>query len=169
MAILRDVFRPRVFTGYHMLGVMVLFFGTIITVNLVMARFAITTWTGLVVENSYVASQEFNARAAEMKAIDALGYKVDLDSSDKGFFLDLSDRTGAPVSSDVVEIEFHHPVGQVGDETLTLSPRGHGRFGTDQLIPEGEWIASVTVSDGGDVVYKRAHRIHIRADGTLRK
>lgn len=169
MAILRDVFRPREFTGYHMFGVLVLFFGTIITVNLVMARFAITTWTGLVVENSYVASQEFNEKAAEMKAIAALGYRVDLDSSGKGFYLDLSDRTGAPVSSDLVVIQFHHPVGQVGDETLTLMPQGHGRFATSATLPEGEWIASVTVTDGDATVYKRAHRIHIRADGTLRK
>ncbi len=169
MAILRDVFRPREFTGYHMLGVLVLFFGTIITVNVIMARFAITTWTGLVVENSYVASQEFNTKAAEMKAIAALGYTVQLESSDKGFFVDLADRNGAPVSSDVVVIQFHHPVGQVGDETLTLMPRGNGRFATEQIIPEGEWIASVTVSDGEDVVYKRAHRIHVMADGTLRK
>ena len=57
MAMIRDFFRPTEFTGYHMLGVLVLYFGTIITVNLVMARFAITTWTGLVVENTYVASQ----------------------------------------------------------------------------------------------------------------
>ncbi|MAY60820.1 MAG: hypothetical protein CML29_01290 [Rhizobiales bacterium] len=169
MAIIRDFFRPKEFTGYHMLGVMVLFFGTIITVNLVMARFAITTWTGLVVENTYVASQEFNEKAAEMKAIDALGYAVKLDASDEGFFLDLTDRTGAPVASDVVQITFHHPVGQVGDETLVLTPRGHGRFATGEVLPEGEWIASVTVSDDGETVYKRAHRIHIRADGTLRQ
>ena len=120
MELIRDVFRPKVFTGYHMFGVLFLFFGTIITVNLIMARFAITTWTGLVVENTYVASQEFNDKAAEMKAINALGYAVKLDASEKGFFLDLTDRTGAPIASDIVEINFHHPVGQVGDEPSAL-------------------------------------------------
>lgn len=168
MELIRDVFRPKVFTGYHMFGVLFLFFGTIITVNLIMARFAITTWTGLVVENTYVASQEFNDKAAEMKAINALGYAAKLYASEKGFFLDLTDRTGAPIASDIVEINFHHPVGQVGDERLVLTPEGHGRFSTAERLPEGEWIAQVTVTDDGETVYKRAHRIHIKADGTLR-
>ena len=42
---------------------MLAFFGVIIAVNVVMATLASTSWTGLVVENSYVASQEFNRKA----------------------------------------------------------------------------------------------------------
>ena len=51
-----------VFSGRHMLLTMLAFFGVIIGVNLTMAWFARSSWTGLVVENSYVASQEFNAK-----------------------------------------------------------------------------------------------------------
>ena len=40
------------FTGYHMLAIMVAFFGVVIAVNLTMATFASRSWTGLVVENS---------------------------------------------------------------------------------------------------------------------
>src|SRR6185437_10845881 len=72
-------FRPRQFTGWHMLAVMVLFFGTIITVNIVMAVFANTSWTGLVVQNTYVASQEFNRKAAEGRAQAARGWKTRLE------------------------------------------------------------------------------------------
>jgi nitrogen fixation protein FixH len=54
--------QSREFTGRHMLMIMLAFFGVIITVNVVMARFAMTSWTGLVVENSYVASQQFNEK-----------------------------------------------------------------------------------------------------------
>jgi nitrogen fixation protein FixH len=46
-----------------MLFSMVAFFGVIITVNMIMARFAVTTWSGLVVPNTYVASQQFNTQA----------------------------------------------------------------------------------------------------------
>ena len=53
---------PKEFTGRHMLAIMLAFFGTIIAVNLVMAIFASRSWTGLVVKNSYVASQEFNEK-----------------------------------------------------------------------------------------------------------
>ena len=59
----------RPFTGGHMLAVMVVFFGVVISVNVFLAVVANTSWTGFVVENSYVASQEFNHKAAEGRRI----------------------------------------------------------------------------------------------------
>jgi len=168
MGTIKQIFRPKEFTGYHMWGVLILFFGTIITVNLIMARYAITTWTGLVVKNTYVASQEFNEKAAEAKAISALGYTVVLGSTPTAFFLDLSDKTGAPAESTDVTVRFHHPVGQIGDRTLNLTSRGRGRFAADEALPEGEWIGLVIAMIGDKPIYKRAHRIHINRDGTLR-
>ena len=50
------------FTGWHMLTIMLLFFGTIISVNVTMAWNAVTSWSGLVVQNTYVASQSLTAR-----------------------------------------------------------------------------------------------------------
>lgn len=167
MQAIRDFLRPKVFTGHHMIAVMVLFFGTIITVNLIMARLAVTTWSGLVVENSYVASQQFNARAAEAKAIASLGYQVTLSGDTDGFYADLADRTGAPISSGVVEIAFRHPVGMLGDRTLALEPKGHGRFAATERLPQGEWIATVLVVDDGETIYHQAHRIHVSVDGVL--
>ena len=65
----------REFTGWHMAGVMFLFFGTIISVNLVMAYFATSSWSGLVVKNSYVESQRFNGVTAERQAMLDMGWK----------------------------------------------------------------------------------------------
>ena len=58
-----------------------LFFGVIITVNLTMAYYANSTWSGLVVKNSYVASQEFNGKVEQVKAQEALGWKGSLTST----------------------------------------------------------------------------------------
>ena len=55
------------FTGRHMLGIMLAFFATVIAVNVTMAMFASKSWTGFVVRNSYVASQEFNERSEERR------------------------------------------------------------------------------------------------------
>ena len=60
--------KPFTFTGWHMLAIMLAFFGTIITVNFTMAYLATSTWSGLVVKNTYVASQQFNGKAAAAKA-----------------------------------------------------------------------------------------------------
>ena len=71
MAGLRNPFRlddEHPFTGRHMLAVVFAFFGTIITVNLVMAFLATGTFPGLVVKNSYIASQHYNERLAETRA-----------------------------------------------------------------------------------------------------
>ena len=65
--------RSGEFTGRHMLAAMLAFFGVIIAVNITMAVFAQTSWTGFVVRNSYVASQEFNGKVAAARAQAALG------------------------------------------------------------------------------------------------
>ena len=62
--------------GGHVLAMLIAFFGVIITVNMVMAYFANSTWSGLVVKNGYVASQEFNTNLARAKAQEALGWNV---------------------------------------------------------------------------------------------
>ena len=61
----------REITGRHVLLGMVGAFGVIITVNVVMAWQAVSTFPGLEVKNSYVASQTFDA---ERKAQLALGW-----------------------------------------------------------------------------------------------
>lgn len=49
-------------TGRHVLATTVCAFGVIIAVNVLMAWKAVSTFPGLEVANSYVASQEFNER-----------------------------------------------------------------------------------------------------------
>ena len=62
----------RQFTGKHMLAIMLGFFAVVLAANMTMVYFARHSWTGLVVENSYVASQQFNAKMAETRAQAAL-------------------------------------------------------------------------------------------------
>lgn len=50
---------PGPFNGRHMTAILVAFFAVVIAVNVLMARFIICTFGGVVVENSYVASQHF--------------------------------------------------------------------------------------------------------------
>src|SRR3546814_19411645 len=50
----------RPFTGRHAAMILIAFFGVVISVNIVMASFALSTFGGTVVDNSYVASQHSN-------------------------------------------------------------------------------------------------------------
>ena len=63
------------FTGRHMVVVMCLFFGVVISVNITMAVFAGTSWSGLIVKNTYVASQTFNDDVAEVEQMKARGWQ----------------------------------------------------------------------------------------------
>jgi nitrogen fixation protein FixH len=81
----------RRLTGYHVLFGFVAAFGVIITVNLLLAYNAVKTFPGLEVKNTYVASQQFNARKAEQVA---LGWEIDADLKDGQLILSIVDADG---------------------------------------------------------------------------
>jgi nitrogen fixation protein FixH len=84
----------REFTGRHALMVFGGAFGLIISVNLVLAYSAVSTFPGLEVKNSYVASQQFDERKA---AQEALGWTVRADASAGQIMLRITDVAGQPV------------------------------------------------------------------------
>jgi nitrogen fixation protein FixH len=51
---------PGELTGRKVAAIFVVFFGVIMAVNFTMASFASSTFGGVVVKNSYVASQKYN-------------------------------------------------------------------------------------------------------------
>ena len=55
--------------GWHVFGIFALAFGVIISVNLTLAFNAVRTFPGLEVQNSYVASQSFDADRAAQEAL----------------------------------------------------------------------------------------------------
>ena len=73
----------RPFTGRHMSYIMLGFFAVVFTANMTMVYFAKASWTGLVVANSYVASQSFNSDTARLKAFRDMGIEPAL-TFDKG-------------------------------------------------------------------------------------
>ncbi len=84
----------RQFTGRHAAMVFVAAFGIIITVNLALAFNAVRTFPGLEVKNSYVASQNFDARR---EAQTALGWTVSATATDGLIYLSIVDDAGNPV------------------------------------------------------------------------
>lgn len=148
-----------VFTGRHMWALMILFFGTVIAVNFTMAWYAHSSWSGLVVENSYVASQEFNEKAALAKTIEASGVKGALEVKGDVIHYQLSDAKADPVIADRVTLNFRRPVGDHQDFSVALNDAGSGRFtGTHAVLP-GQWIVESEAVRGEQVVMHEAVRI----------
>lgn len=146
MNILKRVFRPQIFTGWHMLGVLGLFFGTIISVNMVLAFSAGSTWTGLVVKNTYVESQKFNARSAEIKKQDALGWTSTATYADGMVTVDMRASNGKPLRNVSVFAKLGRPVYEADDRTLEFFAKDDLYFAPTQL-GAGEWKITVQAAD----------------------
>lgn len=151
----------RGFTGWHMFGILCAFFGVIIIVNLIMAYFAVSTWSGLVVKNSYVASQEFNEKSITGKEQQALLWQGEMGYSNGSFTYTLTDKDGVAIETTSAVANFKRPVGDVQDTTVTLTMTENGKFTGDVALGEGAWIAEVNTEAGLEDPYRHISRFII--------
>ena len=141
---------PRPFTGRHMALSMIAFFGVIIAVNLFMARQASATFGGVVVENSYVASQHFNRWLDEAAAEQALGWKAEVARAD-GDRLSLA--FDGPAGT-VITAVARHPLGRAPDQTLRFTSQGEGRYLSDTALPDGRWRLRLQARGANGAVWR---------------
>ena len=145
-----------------MLGAMVAFFGAIIAVNLTMAVFAINSWSGLVVKNAYVASQEFNGKARAGREQAALGWHGELAYEKGALRYRLISANGAVVAATDVEAALGRPAYESEDTTIALSPSGDGGFSGEIALGDGQWIVKVSAEVGLAEPWLDIRRIHVR-------
>lgn len=158
----RPAGEERRFTGRHMLVIMLAFFGVIIAVNVVMMTFALRSWTGLVVPNTYVASQQFNQRSQEGRAQAALGWRGELAIREGRISYALVSAGQAPVPLDGVTATLRRPV---GEEVLTveLEPAGAGVFEAALAPADGLWIVEIEAQAGLERPFTDIRRVQVRA------
>jgi nitrogen fixation protein FixH len=129
----------RQFTGRHMTTIMVGFFAVVITVNLIMATNAMRTFGGVVVQNSYVASQKFNGWIAEGRKQERLGWRVQASGTADGTLtLSLSGPHG-PIDGALVAVDAEHPLGRFPGRAFVLKGLGEGRYAAAHALPAGRW------------------------------
>ena len=158
---------PGTFTGRHMLYLLFAFFGTIIAVNLLLAVLAERTWTGLVVENSYVESQQFNRKIAEAREQAALKWHGRLSLASSAISYELVTADGRPVRLDRVVVHFRHPAYESADFAVPLVRSENGGFSAAHTIPDGAWLVEVDADVGRARPYREVSRVLIR-DGLVR-
>lgn len=141
------------FTGYHMFAVIALFFGVIITVNLTLAFFAANSWTGLVVENSYVASQFFDEDKRIREQQLALGWQSEFSYERGVFTLDLVDVNGSVVRADRIDVKLGRPVHETDDVSLTLSQGIETSYTANVDLGAGVWQADMTAYLEGQIIW----------------
>ncbi|MBL8907084.1 MAG: FixH family protein [Rhizobiales bacterium] len=155
--------QPRPIEGKHVLAGMVAFFGVIIGVNVTMAVLANTSWTGLAVENGYVASQHFNAELAEARRQAELGWKPRLGYGDDRLELALEDSSGRPLSGFAIEAELERPSTDREDRRIVFNETSPGLYIAEGRLNSGQWDADVTVKDGAGRTMRRIYRFVVQA------
>lgn len=137
-------------TGRKVLIIVVSAFSIIIGVNLFMAWSAISTFPGLEVANSYVASQTFDDdRAAQQ----ALGWEAVASVTDDRLRVDITDDAGLPA-----------PVAEIGGMLGRATERQHDQELTFTRAPSGAHIAEIETLAPG----KWEFRLEAKAtDGTM--
>lgn len=142
--------KPRPITGRRVTMWFVAFFGTVIAVNLAMARLAIGTFGGTVVDNSYVASQHYNEWLAAGRAQVALGWSVSAERGPGGYVtVQLLGRDGRAVPGATISAIATHPLGRAADRPLRFTGAG-GRFVSTEPLPAGRWQLRIEASKSAD-------------------
>ncbi|EKS29590.1 FixH family protein [Afipia felis] len=158
--------RNREMTGWRFLAIMVSFFSVVIAVNLTMAFLARSSWTGFVVENTYVASQQFNQKAAEGRAQAALGWSAKLSIADGKVSYRLVDSAGKVVASKHATVNFRRPAYASEDEKVDLIPQADGSLSAPVDVRDGMWIVEIDAQAGLAHPYRDVRRITLR-NGTI--
>jgi nitrogen fixation protein FixH len=137
----------RRFTGWHMLAILVAFFGVVIVVNVVMARLAVSTFSGEVVENSYVASQNYNSWLDRARAEKALGWTARVVPAGQGASLTLTDFSGHALAGARIAGNATHPLGADTDLPLRFVETQPGTYVAP--LPAGRWQLHLLIHANG--------------------
>ncbi len=139
-------------TGKQVFFVTASAFTVIIGVNLTLAYKAVSTFPGLEVKNSYVASQSFEARR---DAQEALGWNVDVSYENNELSVAFQTSDGESVEARDVELLIGRKTNSTDDQTPDLT-YSNGAFRAPVDLEPGYWTVRLTaMSEGGTAFQKR--------------
>ncbi len=131
---------PRELTGRMVLAIFIAFVGTYMAANFLMAWMAVGTFPGLVVKNSYVASQEFNSR---LEGQLRLGWKTSLTYGDGVLELRILNADGTPAAIRSLKATIGRTTVRSQDVTLSFSgddiTTATGIFREKLPLAPGKW------------------------------
>jgi nitrogen fixation protein FixH len=141
------------FTGRHMLIIMLAFFAVVLSANMTLVYFARHSWTGLVVKNSYVASQEFNEKTAAM--VKAAQVDAHISVGKEEVSVTLTTKTGEAVHAESVVLSVGRPSHEGEDRSIPLAAQGDGSFAARHGLARGQWSGFVTARIPGQKNWSR--------------
>ena len=146
---------------------MVAFFGTIIAVNFTMATLASGTWTGLVVKNSYVASQKFNGELAEAQRQENAGLHSRISHADDTLSFTILNRQGNVIFPTSASLWIGRPAFEQEDRTVKVKCNDKGVCSGQVSLQPGPWAMRIDAILSQEA-YRRDARLFVAENGTVR-
>ncbi len=149
-------------TGKHVLAMLLAFFGVIISVNMLMAYFANSTWSGLVVANGYVASQSFDNDLAKARAQEALGWNVAFTFRKDRINLAFADKDGKAIETLTISGDLERTVTDKQDQKLTFTAMGGGVYTAPANLTPGVWEVEIRGNSDEAPDYHKIFRFFVK-------
>ena len=134
--------------GWHVLLMMLGFFGVMFAVNGVFLYHAITSFPGEDVKKSYVQGLNYNETIAARARQAELGWRAEAGLQDDEILLRLSDKTGEPLTHRAVVGELRRVATREQDRALVFQSERDGAYSTPAgTLAPGQWRLRVSVLD----------------------
>jgi len=142
-----------------MLGVLFLFFGTIISVNLTLAWFAETTWSGLVAKNGYVESLDYDAKQKVIDKQKKMGWKSQVKISNGHVVFLLKDKNGVAITGLKLDGKIGRPTTEVQDQKLAFNEANKGEYIANVNLAKGQWVVLIKAISADNIRFHKAYRL----------
>lgn len=134
--------------GWHVLLIMLGFFGVMFAVNGVFLYHAITSFPGEDVKKSYVQGLNYNDTLAARAAQAELGWTAEAGLVGRELVFRLSDAEGQPLSNYAVIGEIRRRATQDADRALVFQATTSGEYRVDmEGLDSGQWDLRISVFD----------------------
>lgn len=138
-------------TGWHVLIGVVLFFATVIAVDIVFIVQAYRSFSGEVASNPYESGLAFNRTLAQRQKEAALGWSASVETpADKAVLVKVVDRDGKPLNGLSLTGMLERPATEVGRQTLNFRSLGGGRYEAAARL-DGAWDLRATARNAKDM------------------
>lgn len=155
---------PKPLTGRAFLLIMIAAFAVVVAANMAMLFAATGTFPGLVVKNSYVASQDWDRKTAAQRA---LGWTASAVYRDGSLQVAMTGPDGAPVTGLSLTAVIGRPASDRDDVRMELSERegaAIGIYSAPLSLAAGLWRVEIIGAGSGGANFEAGAEFLVHAD-----
>ena len=150
-------------SGRKVLAILFLFFGTIFSVNALMAYYALSTFRGEVADHPYEVGLAFNAEIAAARQQDARNWRVGVNfapaADGKRIEVSARDSDGRPIAGLHMTGVFAAPVDARRDRRVELIERQPGEYTSLVPVAGGYWDVEIAATRDGAALFQSKSRV----------